>query len=170
MKKSFLTILVAACAFAFVGCKTTENGQALKLAGVLAQEAAKQGTIYELNKNPAERPAFEAGKIALDGLLGDEDYDSAKLKAVIATLPLDIFKGSESAMYLQDGVLLIFDVLTATAFDVNSSPAAKAVMTGVRDGIEEGLAATATRSTTAKAKLRAPRPDYVIAPLKVTKL
>jgi hypothetical protein len=157
-----LLIITAAVLVFCTGCKTTtSNEQNIQLAATIARTAATAGTIYDLRAHPEHRVGLEAGVLALDMLIKDENYDPAALTDALSKLPIQVFQGQDGALIVT-GIVSVFDLFTSTQFDVQSRPATKAMLTAIRDGVKAGLAATANRAWKPTVK-----PNYTIEPVRV---
>lgn len=137
MIRTPIICLLSILTFLF-GCKTVNTPELVQFVAARAGDAARIATIVDLQAHPEHRIAFQAAKVAMDGLLRGTNYSSADFKAVLAKLPVKEFQGAQGAMVLE-GALLVYDLVTMFAYDVQSAPALAAVMTSVRDGISGAL-------------------------------
>ncbi len=130
------------------GCATPLfSPESIPVAAALAKAVARDGTVMDLQARTQDRIAFLAGKTALDALLKTTNIDVAELKSALSRLPLDTIVGPGGAIILTNlnTPILIFQLATSMAFNVQSSEAAAAIALAVRDGITEGLLAVPAR-------------------------
>jgi len=154
--KSFTRLCAPASIFVALalGCTTAQLNTGLALAAELAGNAATYATRADLAVHPDHRGAFEAAKIALDGLLRSSDYSRASFSAALRQLPIAELRGNEGCI---DASLIVFDVLTQLAFDVQSAPAVAKIMAAVRDGLVAGLAIPLPDARKAEPEIKASR-------------
>ena len=160
-----LLVTVNGCA----GFKFWQDGQLnpalVEFVANRAGDAARIGVAIDLQAKPEHRVAYAAAVVALDGLLQREEYTSADFQAVLALLPIKEFQGDTGALVLQ-GTVMVFDLVTMVAWDVDSVPALKSVMTQVRNGIKIALDARITRSIEAPSDV----PSKALVPSKVRRI
>lgn len=144
----------------FCGCASTANSPWVPAAGLIAQVAAREGTLARLRAHPEELAAFEVGHAALGKIVEGDQWDPATLKAALAQLPVSQLAGGQSVLFIGDLVQL-WDA-TSPELTAESAPALQAVVVGVYRGVGQALElqAGATRAalTPASASKVPPRP------------
>jgi hypothetical protein len=143
-----------------LGCKTLSDPAVIQFVSARAGDAARIAVGVDLESNPDHRAAFVAGVAALDGLMRSTNYSSALFSEALAQLPIEEFRGDNGALILEGG-LLVFDLVTMFAYDIESQPALLSVMTSVRNGIAAALDSTAA----SRARVSRSAPAMPPAPL-----
>lgn len=139
-----LTLLCVLCALSVsaIGCKSframTPEQKAAEVK-LLATDAASIGTMATLQWQPQYRPAFEAAYLALDNQLSSPTPITLEtIRQVLATLPIEELRGTEVAIAVQ-GARLVFRRVSNGETDEEVQLYARALATGIRDGMREGL-------------------------------
>jgi hypothetical protein len=154
-----------------LGCKTFNqptSPEILQFVANRARDAASIATAIAVKSHPEYRVAFEAGVIALDGLLQTTNYNSADFKGVLKTLPMwnewDQALGDYGGLAL-DLFVTVFDIETTFGYKIEAGSALKLVMIAVKEGVASGLSATPKVAASLKV---AKTPEEVVVVKKVT--
>ena len=157
MKKLIAILMVAALTvgtFTMTGCKTTSNPSGLIVVGnvtidpaatgVAVQIAAKLGTVATMNAKPESRQYFAIAADVVAAAIASGNYDPANLKQTItATTGNDLAANSiADALALYEAM---FSQMVVAGLG-NKSPYAVPVLTGLAQGMRDGVALTAAKS------------------------
>lgn len=91
-----------------------------------------------MQQHPDHRAAYEVAALALTRLVDASNWDAKEFAAVLAKLPVKQLQGSQGALLVQ-GTVLLWDLMGQTLFDPTSPNALKAMITAVRDGLNQAL-------------------------------
>ena len=137
-------LLLIVLALVFTACQSGTGGAsapAMTPARVesISRLAAYAGTTADLRENPGHRQYYTAARDALDVLIREERWDLDAVMAALSTVPVDGMEGSEGALVLTGGMLLI-DAIGGSEFDLRKVEYVRAAAVGIHGGLKLALA------------------------------
>jgi len=131
--------LALVCALGLgTGCATTDQAtRAARLQGMV-EMAAYSGAAFHLVDHPEDFPRFELAGQTLNLLIRDGQFDVIKFRRALAGLPVRELKGEKGSILIEAGVVF-FDALSRETVEVERRAYLKAVMVGMRDGLQRAV-------------------------------
>jgi hypothetical protein len=147
-QSAFILALLAISTMAFLGCKTTSNPTGTVAIGSVTLDpaatgkavriAAKLGTIEGLRQSPESRPYLLVAAATIDAAIATGQYTPSTIEATLAEATGNNVAGQAIADAL-DLYADFFGKLTSDKLEAQS-PYTVPVLTGLAQGIREGLA------------------------------
>ena len=145
---AFLATLLLVATLAFIGCKTTNNPSGTVAIGSVTLDpvatgkavhiAAKLGTIEAVRQAPDSRPYLLVAAATIDAAIATGQYSPATIRATLSEATGNNVAGESIADAL-DLYSDFFGKLTSDKLETQS-PYTIPVLTGLAQGIREGLA------------------------------
>lgn len=123
------------------GCSTTPTGSGgitPERAGAISRLAAWSGCTAALLSDPSSRETWTTTRDAIAAMEATERWDAASLSVILREHGIAELVGDEGTLSITAGILLI-DVFTGAKVDIATVPHVRAVITGLRSGLDLAL-------------------------------
>lgn len=140
-------LLFALFALIFSGCRSGTGGSETPTmtparVEAISRLAAYAGATADMRENPEHRRYYVAARDALDVLIQQQRWDLEAVMAALSTVPVDGLDGSEGALILTGGLLLV-DAIGGEKVDLRQVEYVRAAAVGIHGGLKLALATKA---------------------------